>query len=82
MSSRPPIPAPPLLEPSALARRFRLPIADLTTISAQAVALVPERWARRFHVIPLSASENELTVATADPLDVDCERTLAFATGR
>lgn len=46
------------------------------------MALVPERWARRFNVVPLSATERELLVATADPLDVDCERTLAFATGR
>ena len=80
MSSRAPVPAP--LDAVALARRFRLPLADLSNISAQAVSLVPERWARRYHVIPLAATENELIVATADPLDVDCERTLAFATGR
>jgi type II secretory ATPase GspE/PulE/Tfp pilus assembly ATPase PilB-like protein/8-oxo-dGTP pyrophosphatase MutT (NUDIX family) len=66
----------------ALARRYHLPIADLATVSPQAVALVPERWARQFHVIALSATEQELVVATADPLDVDCERTLGFATGR
>jgi type II secretory ATPase GspE/PulE/Tfp pilus assembly ATPase PilB-like protein/8-oxo-dGTP pyrophosphatase MutT (NUDIX family) len=65
-----------------LATRFRLPLADLTNVSAQAVALLPERWARRFHVVPLSATEQELVVATADPTDVDCEGTLAFATGR
>ena len=29
-----------------------------------------------------SATEHELLIATADPLDVDCERTLGFATGR
>ena len=29
-----------------------------------------------------SATEQELVIATADPLDVDCERTLGFATGR
>ena len=43
---------------------------------------MPERWARRFHIVPLSATEQELVVATADPTDMDCERTLAFATGR
>lgn len=82
MASHAPIPPPVPLEIDALARRFRLPIADLTTASAHAVSLVPEKWARRFHVVPLSATEQELFVATADPLDVDCERTLAFATGR
>src|SRR5207342_1767817 len=28
------------------------------------------------------ATAQELVIATADPLDVDCERTLGFATGR
>src|SRR5512143_3166284 len=82
MASHAPIPPPLPLEIEALARRFRLPIADLTAASAHAVSLVPEKWARRFHVVPLSATEQDLLVATADPLDVDCERTLAFATGR
>jgi type II secretory ATPase GspE/PulE/Tfp pilus assembly ATPase PilB-like protein/8-oxo-dGTP pyrophosphatase MutT (NUDIX family) len=75
-------PAPQPVDVSALARRFRLPIADLSRASAQAVSIVPEKWARRFHVLPLSATEQEILIATADPLDVDCERTLAFATGR
>jgi type II secretory ATPase GspE/PulE/Tfp pilus assembly ATPase PilB-like protein/8-oxo-dGTP pyrophosphatase MutT (NUDIX family) len=43
---------------------------------------VPEKWARRFHIVPLSATAQELLIATADPLDVDCERTIGFATGR
>src|SRR5512143_809275 len=82
MATRAPIPPPNTLDLDALARRFRLPIADLSSASSHAVALVPERWARRFHIVPLSATEHELVVATADPLDFDCERTLAFATGR
>jgi type II secretory ATPase GspE/PulE/Tfp pilus assembly ATPase PilB-like protein/8-oxo-dGTP pyrophosphatase MutT (NUDIX family) len=82
MTTHAPIPAPPSVEVEALARRFRLPIADLSRASHQAVSLVPERWARRFHIVPLSATQNEIVIATADPLDVDCERTIAFATGR
>lgn len=82
MSTHTPIPAPPRADLATLSRRFRLPIADLTRVSTHAVSLVPERWARRFHVVPISATETELVIATADPLDVDCERTLAFATGR
>jgi type IV pilus assembly protein PilB len=82
MNSRASIPAPSIVDLAALARRFRLPIADFSQASTQAVSLVPERWARRFHVVPLSATEHELVIATADPLDVDCERTLGFATGR
>jgi type II secretory ATPase GspE/PulE/Tfp pilus assembly ATPase PilB-like protein/8-oxo-dGTP pyrophosphatase MutT (NUDIX family) len=66
----------------ALAKRYKLPVANLDLVSPDAVALVPERWARRFHVVPLSAAEHELIVATANPTDIDCERTLGFATGR
>src|SRR4051812_6313797 len=66
----------------ALAKRYNLPVANLYAVSAHAIALVPERWARRFHVVPLQATEEELLVATADPTDFDCERTLGFATGR
>ena len=70
------------MDVSSLARRFRLPIADLSLATTHAASIVPEKWARRFHVLPLSATEHELLIATADPLDVDCERTLGFATGR
>jgi type II secretory ATPase GspE/PulE/Tfp pilus assembly ATPase PilB-like protein/8-oxo-dGTP pyrophosphatase MutT (NUDIX family) len=82
MASRSQLPLSIPVAVAALARRFRLPIADLATISPQAVSLVPERWARRVGIVPLSATEHELLIATADPLDVDCERTLGFATGR
>jgi type II secretory ATPase GspE/PulE/Tfp pilus assembly ATPase PilB-like protein/8-oxo-dGTP pyrophosphatase MutT (NUDIX family) len=70
------------LPTDVLANRYKLPVANLDAVSAQAVAIVPERWARRFHIVPLSATEQELVVATADPTDMDCERTLGFATGR
>ena len=84
MASRSHIPTshPAPVDVKVLSRRFRLPIADVSQASAQAVALVPEKWARRFHIVPLSATAQELVIATADPLDVDCERTLGFATGR
>ena len=82
MPSHAPRPAPSRGELSELARRFCLPLADLSGATAYAVGLVPERWARRFHVLPISATETELLIATSAPLDIDCERTLAFATGR
>jgi len=75
-------PTPLAVDVETLATRFRLPVADLSRATEQAIALVPEKWARRFHVLPISATEHELVIATADPLDVDCERTLGFATGR
>ena len=63
------------------ARHFHLPIADLGRVSAQAVELVPERWARRFGIVPLSIEHDALVVATSNPCDVDCERAIAFAAG-
>jgi type II secretory ATPase GspE/PulE/Tfp pilus assembly ATPase PilB-like protein/8-oxo-dGTP pyrophosphatase MutT (NUDIX family) len=67
---------------AATAAQLRLRVADLSHVSPRAVQLVPERWARRYGVLPLTATESWLEVATADPYDLDCERALAFATGR
>jgi type II secretory ATPase GspE/PulE/Tfp pilus assembly ATPase PilB-like protein/8-oxo-dGTP pyrophosphatase MutT (NUDIX family) len=64
------------------AERFALPVADLRTGAAHARDLLPERWARRYRVLPLRAADGALEVATADPLNIDCERAIAFATGR
>src|SRR5687768_14377201 len=61
---------------------LRIPAADLDSASEHAARLVPERWARKYAVLPLTVGDRRITVATADPLDVECEHTLAFATGR
>jgi type II secretory ATPase GspE/PulE/Tfp pilus assembly ATPase PilB-like protein/CheY-like chemotaxis protein len=67
---------------SALAIRFRMNIADLTMVSSQARDIVPESLARRYRIVPLSVSDSTLNIATADPNDLDCERTLGFVTGK
>ncbi len=67
---------------AAAAARLCLPIADLSRASPRATQLVAERWARRFNVVPLTATETWIEVATANPFDLDCEHALAFATGR
>ena len=64
------------------AQRFTLPVAKLSDGTAHARSLLPERWARRYRVLPLRAADGALEVATADPLNLDCERALSFATGR
>ncbi len=67
---------------AALSSRFRMKVADLTTTTPAARELVPETLARRYRVVPLTSTDAALDIATADPLDLDCERTLGFATGR
>ena len=66
----------------ALASRFRMKVADLSIATAQAREVVPESLARKYRIVPLAVSDSALDIATADPHDLDCERTLAFATGR
>ncbi len=59
-----------------------LPRADFARIDPRAVALLPERWARRHRVVPISLERGKIVVATCDPLDLDAERAIAFATGQ
>ncbi|MEO8336052.1 MAG: ATPase, T2SS/T4P/T4SS family [bacterium] len=58
-----------------------LPRADFTRIDPRAVALLAERWARRHKVVPLAVERGVIVVATANPLDLDAERAVGFATG-
>jgi type II secretory ATPase GspE/PulE/Tfp pilus assembly ATPase PilB-like protein/8-oxo-dGTP pyrophosphatase MutT (NUDIX family) len=67
---------------AAAARALRMRVADVAHPSAAALALLAERWARRFGVLPLSVTRDTLLLATADPYDLECERTIAFATER
>lgn len=67
---------------SAVAARARVQIANGLIVSSHARENVPERLARRFAILPLSISESTLEIATANPYDLDCEKTLSFATGR
>ena len=66
---------------SLASKRFGIPLADLAERAAHAKGLLAERWARKYRVLPLRAVDGSLEVATADPLNIDCERAIAFATG-
>ncbi len=65
-----------------VAKSFGMKMADLESASAEACGLVPEADARRFLVLPLRATDRTLVVATADPLDADAEKEIAFVAGR
>src|SRR5690242_6886590 len=57
------------------------PHADFARVDPNAVALLAERWARRYGVLPMRLERGTLLVATSDPDDLDAERTVGFATG-
>ncbi len=67
---------------ASLSTRFRLKIADVSDSDLAAREMVPEQVARRYHVLPVRVTDSFLEIATANPFDLDCEKTLAFATGR
>jgi type IV pilus assembly protein PilB len=66
----------------AVARRFRVPLASLAAADSRTVTLVPESLARKHQVVPLSANDRTIQIASADPRDLDLEQTLRFITGR
>jgi type II secretory ATPase GspE/PulE/Tfp pilus assembly ATPase PilB-like protein/CheY-like chemotaxis protein len=65
-----------------ISARFRLKVADLAQMDPQIAQGVPEQLARRYRVLPLRMTDSFLEVATANPFDIDAEKTLAFATAR
>src|SRR5213596_1146144 len=67
---------------TALSTRFRLKLADVKDVDPGIKEKVPEQLARRYHVLPLRVTDSFLEVATANPFDLDAEKTLAFATAR
>jgi type IV pilus assembly protein PilB len=66
----------------ALAAQFKVKAADLATADLRASALLPESVARKHRVVPVAADDRSITLATADPRDLDLEGTLGFVTGR
>ena len=65
-----------------LSARFRLRVADLAQVDPGARTALPEALARRYHVLPIRETDSYLEVATANPFDLDMEKTLGFATAR
>ena len=66
----------------AVADWFRLKVADLEGADPLAAKLLPPSVARQFNVFPLMEEERRLVVATANPVDVQAEQQVGFASGR
>ena len=65
-----------------LISRFKVQRADLSAADPRAVTLLPESVARKHQVFPLAADDRTITLATANPHDLELEETLRFVTGR
>ncbi|MDQ6738272.1 MAG: Flp pilus assembly complex ATPase component TadA, partial [Gemmatimonadota bacterium] len=66
----------------AVATLFRLQPASLETIETRAVKLVPEKIARKHHIVPMRETQNEIVVAISDPTDYNAEQAIQFTSGR
>ena len=68
---------------AAVARLFRVTVADLTTRvpEAELARLVPEEVARKYQVLPLARNGATLVVATTDPSNLLALDDLKFLTG-
>ena len=67
---------------NAVAKAFRLELADLSASEPEARALLPERHALAYGVLPISYTDRDFVVATAEPLDFNAEREIGFLSGR
>ena len=67
---------------SLIGPSLRVKTAEMDTADPHVRRLVPERLARRYHVFPLRETDKTITVATANPWDLEAEDALAFAAGR
>ena len=65
-----------------VAALFRLDVATLDTVEPRAVKLVPEKVARKHHVLPIRETHNEIVIATSDPTDYNAEQAVQFTSGR
>jgi len=65
-----------------LATRFRVATADLRAADGRVSTLIPAAVARKHTILPLSATDRSIDVATADPRDLTVEQELEWVTGR
>lgn len=65
-----------------IASRFHLRLAEPEQAASTAATLVPESMARKHQVVAMREDDREITIATADPTDLEAEQALGFASGR
>ncbi len=65
-----------------VARHYGLTVADVESASPAAIKLLPAGVARQYGVYPLRCDDRRLWVATSNPVDLDAEQAVRFASGR
>ena len=65
-----------------VAAHFRSPVAELPKAQPAARRLIPESLVRKHFIFPMRADDRSITVATADPTDMQMEQDIGFAAGR
>lgn len=66
----------------AAAKALRLSVASLEKRDARVTRLVPDKMAKSNRLLPLRETDRQLVVATCDPMNLDAEQALGFASGR
>lgn len=66
----------------ALSKRFRYKVTDCATIDRAGRDIVPESFAKKYAILPIRVTDSFLEIAASNPFDLDCEKALAFSTGR
>ena len=67
---------------AAISRKLSTPVATSLSVSNDAKVLLPERICRKYRLLPLRVLAHTLDVATANPWDLDAERSAAFVSGK
>ena len=65
-----------------IAGALHLQVADLGSADPAALTFLPQGPASTYGVLPLRATDRELSVATSNPLDFDAEREIGFLSSR
>jgi len=67
---------------ATVARHYKMDVAPLDVPPKEVARIIPEKTAKQFCIVPLSAAGDTLTVAVADPTDAEAVAQLRFVSGR
>ena len=63
-----------------VASAFKLAVANLDGVTAEALAIIPEKVARKVAALPLRVDGKTLVIAVSDPSSMEIEQQIGFIT--